>query len=130
MKILFLTLILILSSTSTHAEYSICNGKFENGQPVHIKINWDKNTVNINGTDHLISGVNHTGHGIVTVDFNNALKEKTYFVIGHFNNDNFIGQYSEFKKDDKGFPIVLNWGILSCSKSFTKPFMTRMLAST
>jgi hypothetical protein len=121
------TVLTMSFSITAAAEKTICDGKFANGHAVHVVIDWDKNLVKINNTSTRIYGANGTGTGIVTDNYINAFGSEVYFAIvsDHYDGD-MIYQFGKF-----GYRLkdVLQSARLSCSKSFSNPFMKRMLSN-
>lgn len=122
MKKLITTLFLIISSNTYANEISICDGRFESGQSVHVTVDWDNKSVNVNNFKTYIESV--TAYGIVTGTYENKLGISTFSIIGHFPN---AGTFISQQQQQYGQITLTNFARLSCSKSFYKPLTDRML---
>ena len=132
---LTLVTMLLLCSINARAESSICNGTWENGQPVHVVVDWDRGNVNVNGVVTKI--FNATSEGIFTTQHMNkfghlvsfAIVNSTYnaqtkggiFLYSSANRATFVMQ-ADIDTQTANFSHGLY-----CSKSFTKPLMARVL---
>lgn len=115
-------LFLIISSNVYANEISICDGRFESGQSVHVSVDWDNKNVNVNDFKTYIESV--TAYGIVTGTYENKLGINTFSIIGYFpRGGTFIAQ----QQQQYGQITFTNFARLTCSKSFYKPFTDRML---
>lgn len=121
-KIIATTLAVLVSANIFANEISICDGRFESGQPVHVIIDWDNKSVNVNKLQTNIESV--TAYGIVTGSYKNRLDKETFSIIGHFRN---AGTFIAQQQLQYGQITLTNFARLSCSKSFYKPFTDRML---
>ena len=122
MKKTIATLALLISANIYANEISICDGRFESGQPVHVTIDWNNKSVNVNKFKTYIESV--TAYGIVTGSYTNKLDKETFSIIGHFQNaGTFIAQQQVQYRQI----TLTNFARLSCSKSFYKPFKDRIL---
>jgi len=122
MKKIVTTLTLLLSANIYANKVSICDGRFESGQPVHVQIDWDNKTVKINKFTTFIQSA--AQYGVVTGNYQNSLGMETFSIIGHFpNKGTFITQ----QQIQYGQITTTNFARLSCSKSFYKPFTNKML---
>jgi hypothetical protein len=102
-------------------EVSICDGRFETGQLVHVEIDWDTKAVEVNKFRTYIEGSVY--YGIVTGSYKNKLDQETFSIIGYFKDRTFIAQNQNLF----GQMSPTNFARLNCSKSFSKPFTNRML---
>jgi len=135
MRRLILATILLMCSMNAIAETSVCNGTWENRQPVHVLIDWDKNTVNVNGVVTRISNV--TSNGIYTSRHKNKFGHSVAFGIinstydVHDMNGIFLYRSSDIATFVTQVDIdttTMNVShALYCIKSFTKPFMARVI---
>ena len=117
-----LTTCLFLTSISAHAETTVCDGRWQNDQPVHVVVNWNTNIVTVNNTSVLIFGVNDNGSGIATRTYSNSFGHPVYFAVANIPVIGDIVVQFDGRRHE-----ALQYAELSCSKSFNKPFMNRML---
>lgn len=122
MKKITIMFTMLISANIYANEISICDGRFESGQPVHVRIDWDTKDVDVNKFKTFIETV--IDYGIGTGTTTNKLDQEVFFVIGHFKNrGTFVAQ----QQIAYGQISLTNFARLSCSKSFYKPFSDRML---
>lgn len=118
-----ITLFVLFVTTNIYAKtISICEGKFETGQPVYVKINWDNKAVYVNKFHTFIESV--VSYGIITGTYTNSLGIDTFSIIGHFPN---AGTFIAQQQTQYGQITFTNFARLTCSKSFYKPFTDKML---
>ncbi len=124
-KILFIVncMIFILSN-SYSGTMTICQGRFETGQPVYVKIDWNNKAVYINRLHTFIQSA--VAYGIITDTYKNQLGISTFSIIGHFQN---TGTFITQQQEQYGQIIFTNFARLHCSKEFFKPFSDRMLSN-
>lgn len=117
---------LCLLSSIAYAYETERQGKWQNNEPVRVKINWINETVKVNDVELNITGTTEGMSGIATSDFTNKLGQRGYFTIGNFGKYNhtgvFISQvFSGFFND-----TVADTTLLTCTKGFNKPFKEMM----
>lgn len=122
MRKVITTLFLMISANTYANEISVCDGKFESGQSVHVIVDWDNKSVNVNNFQTHIESV--TAYGIVTGTYENKLGINTFSIIGHFPR---AGTFIAQQQQQYGQITLANFARLTCSKSFYKPFTDRML---
>lgn len=111
-------------SNSYAGTTSICQGRFETGQPVYVKIDWDNKSVYINRSHTFIQSV--VAYGIITDTYKNRLGVNTFSIIGHFQN---AGTFIAQQQEQYGQITFTNFARLHCSKEFFRPFSDRMLSN-
>lgn len=131
-------IISLFFSINVYAETTVCDGKFENGYPVHVVVDWNKNTVKVNGTENEILTILSENQAIVTKPYINKYGRKVAFIIREdksyyrdFKGDlYFSGKTSTFitQVDVESERLNGSFG-LTCSQSFVKPLMRRMISS-
>lgn len=118
-----LSILALLISTNIYAnDISVCDGRFESGQSVHVKIDWDSKTVSVNKFQTFIEGI--VWYGIVTGTYTNKLNQRIFSIIGHFRN---AGTFIAQNQDYYGQFSPTNFARLTCSQSFYTPFTDRTL---
>ena len=132
---LFLIAIFFMYSFDAQAEISLCDGAWENGESVHVIIDWDKMSVNINGVITTIKQVKN--NGIITNNHTNKIGHPIVFAIisstynAYAPNGVFLYKSAKFKTFVMQLDLLTQESIfshgLNCTKSFTKPLMARII---
>jgi hypothetical protein len=136
-KFVLITLSLFCSMSAV-AETSRCEGSWENGQPVHVVIDWNKGTVNVNGVLTKIAGAVES-QGIYTFPHTNRFGHSVNFAVIN-STDNYMYNANDGRylyRSNKAGTFVMQIDLstktantshgLNCYQSFTKPFMARMI---